>query len=61
MSLRKPRAPWVRRCRYLPLVGQLAPTEQGIAECPICGAWMKVTKRGTLRPHLDYRRPGATS
>jgi len=57
MSLKSPRLAYAKRCRYQPTVGELAPNEVGIAECPVCGAWMHVTKRGTLRPHIDYRRP----
>lgn len=61
MSLRTPLLPWARRCRYLPLVGQLTPNDEGLGSCPICGAWMKVTRRGTLRPHMDYRKPQAVN
>lgn len=56
MSIQHPRAAFAQPCTYRPTVGELAPNEQGIAECPVCSAWLRVTKRGTLRPHLDYRR-----
>lgn len=55
MSLQRPRLAYVTRCAYQPRVGELTPNKQGLTECPVCGVWGKVTKRGTLRPHLDYR------
>ena len=60
MSLKDhPCLAFARRCTYRPGPGRMAffTTAAGNAACPTCGTLLQVTRRGTIRPHMDYRSP----
>jgi len=50
-----------RPCCYFPEIGVLTPGTDGRAKCPVCQRRLLVTKRGTLRPHVNYAFPKGRS
>jgi len=48
------------RCAYDPETQPAVRSSQRYGACPVCGSGgLRVSQKGTLRPHCDYRNPPA--